>query len=395
MTGAISAAALCAGPLAAEDEADLFSKLDANKDGFVTPDEVNDDQKAIYQRLLRNGDIDDDKKLSKGEFDAGLKPADAPRQPLGVGDRVRPGGGQFDPKQRFEQLDADKDGKLSKDEIPERMRSMFARFDRDTDGQVTLAEFERGSGPPSPQQVEANFDRFDRNDDGKLTLEELPEPIREGFKRMLERTGGESLTKEQYLRAMQTFAQMAGRRPDSPRPSDRPDARPEGRPGEPRPGFRGPGGMPLVRALDKDGDGEISSSEIEAAAAGLKTLDKNDDGKLTRDEIFPGMPDGPPIDRSGFREAAAAFHERLMKADENKDGKLSKEELASASGVGERLREGEGFDRIDADGDGMLDEAELRRMVERFRGGDDRRGPPDDRDRPRPDGKRRSRPDAN
>jgi len=29
-----------AGPLAAQDAADLFSKLDANKDGYITPDEV-------------------------------------------------------------------------------------------------------------------------------------------------------------------------------------------------------------------------------------------------------------------------------------------------------------------------------------------------------------------
>jgi heat shock protein HtpX len=81
-----AAAAFTAAPLAAQDNSDLFSKLDANKDGFVTPDEIKDDQKALYERMLRTSDKDGDKKLSKDEFQAGLKPDETPRQPL-------PGGG--------------------------------------------------------------------------------------------------------------------------------------------------------------------------------------------------------------------------------------------------------------------------------------------------------------
>ena len=45
--------------------------------------------------------------------------------------------------------------------------------------------------------------------------------------------------------------------------------------------------LPIVAALDKDKDGEISAGEIEDAVAALKTLDKNEDGKLTRDEFMP------------------------------------------------------------------------------------------------------------
>ncbi len=56
-----------------------------------------------------------------------------------------------------------------------------------------------------------------------------------------------------------------------------------------RPGF-GFGGMLLLRVLDTDGDGEISSQEIERAAAAIKKLDKNGDGKVSSDELsgFPG-----------------------------------------------------------------------------------------------------------
>src|SRR5438128_7853319 len=52
---------------------------------------------------------------------------------------------------------------------------------------------------------------------------------------------------------------------------------------------RGPGGgrpmNPLIRALDTDGDGEISAAEIEKAVTALKALDSNNDGKLADDEL--------------------------------------------------------------------------------------------------------------
>lgn len=46
---------------------------------------------------------------------------------------------------------------------------------------------------------------------------------------------------------------------------------------------------PLVSALDKDGDGEISGKELEQASAVLTTLDKNKDGELTPDELRPSF----------------------------------------------------------------------------------------------------------
>jgi len=74
-----------------------------------------------------------------------------------------------------------------------------------------------------------------------------------------------------------------------------------GRPGGPgggRPGGPGgPGGnapSPILSALDKNRDGELSSKEIDAAAASLKTLDKNGDGKLSEEEFRPQPPGGPP-----------------------------------------------------------------------------------------------------
>ena len=78
-----------------------------------------------------------------------------------------------------------------------------------------------------------------------------------------------------------------GNRPEGGR-----EGRPEGRPGGGRPM------MPLVQALDANGDGVIDEDEIKNAVAALKALDKNNDGKLTREEYMgmrrgPGGPGGP------------------------------------------------------------------------------------------------------
>ncbi len=45
--------------------------------------------------------------------------------------------------------------------------------------------------------------------------------------------------------------------------------------------------MPIMQALDTNGDGQISPEEIQAAPESLKTLDKDDDGKISREEFMP------------------------------------------------------------------------------------------------------------
>lgn len=54
-----------------------------------------------------------------------------------------------------------------------------------------------------------------------------------------------------------------------------------------REGHRGMPPLPILTALDADGDGEISTEEMNAAADALKSLDKDKDGKLVLDEIRP------------------------------------------------------------------------------------------------------------
>lgn len=48
--------------------------------------------------------------------------------------------------------------------------------------------------------------------------------------------------------------------------------------------------VPVIAALDTNGDGVLDAVEIANASASLKKLDKNGDGKLTRDELMPPRP---------------------------------------------------------------------------------------------------------
>ncbi|HVJ69369.1 MAG TPA: EF-hand domain-containing protein, partial [Caulifigura sp.] len=83
-----------------QDPAKLFESLDQNKDGSLTADEVGEDRKRFFERLVRVGDKNEDHKLSKDEFVASMseqeKPVPAPQGRFGPGDRP-----MFSPGQMF------------------------------------------------------------------------------------------------------------------------------------------------------------------------------------------------------------------------------------------------------------------------------------------------------
>ena len=139
-------------------------------------------------------------------------------------------------------------------------------------------------------------------------------------------------------------------------------------------GGRGGGMMrmnPLMKALDKDGNGELSAAEIAGAAAALKSLDKNKDGKLTEDELRPPMPPGGfggpggergergerggPGGMMGGPPDPSQMVSMLMANDKNKDGKLSKDELSERmQGI---------MARADTNKDGKLTRDELTKFA--------------------------------
>ncbi len=136
---------------------------------------------------------------------------------------------------------------------------------------------------------------------------------------------------------------------------------------------RGPGGrggrdmmrmLPVMTALDADGDGVISAEEINNAPVALRKLDKNGDGKLTEDELRPNFPGGPggPEGR-GFGERGGPggpnpdeIVKQLLEFDKNVDGQPSKSEVPERmSGL---------FERGDTNKDGILSKEELRKVAE-------------------------------
>jgi len=349
----------------AKQNGDLFSRLDKNNDGQLAADEVDAGKRSLFDRLVRTADKNKDGKLSREEFAAGTK------RPAPPADTPRPARPQFDPQQVFARLDKNGDGKLTKDEAPDRLKENFDRIDANKDGHIAQAElaaaFRRASGQNTPnrrrvtkEMLEKNFAERDTNRDGRVTVDEVPAERREFFLRLsrLAGTSGEKgLTKEQFIQVMTRLA-AGQRQTDSPRrPSTTAMASP---------------GAALMRALDTDRDGELSKAELAAASKTLGKLDRNGDGKLSRYELVGGASARPA---AASAQARVQFMmRRIMQTDKNGDGKLSRDEAP------ERMKQN--FDRLDANGDGSLDRSEIERLVTRYlqnqrRGASDKKKPTD------------------
>jgi Ca2+-binding EF-hand superfamily protein len=248
----------------------------------------------------------------------------------------------------FDRLDKNTDGKVAADEVEGDAKTIFERLlrtgDTDKDGALSKEEFAaamkqrpKAEGAPGGDRprLEGIFTRADTNSDGRLSREEAPERLRPFFDR-IDADGDGGLNPEEFQTAMQRLADRAGAGG-----------------GPARPEFAV--GAMVLKALDADGNGELSASEIADAAKALAKFDKNGDGKLDKEELLAQVP--RPEARAEGRPDAEAFARRKKEADKNGDGKLSKDEAP------ERLQLI--FDRIDTNSDGSLDSKELQAFLSR------------------------------
>jgi len=172
----------------------LFERSDANKDGFLTREELK--KSADTQAANRGG------------F--------GPGRP-GEGPGGRPGGPMRSPV--FAALDADNDGVLSSAEI-NAAPAALKKLDKNGNGNLSEDEVRpnfpnegRGRGPRGnpAEMINHLIEENDRNGDGKLSKEEAPERMREMFERGDANQDG-FLTKEELLKLFESGGGFGGRR---------------------------------------------------------------------------------------------------------------------------------------------------------------------------------------
>ncbi|HXS96085.1 MAG TPA: hypothetical protein VN736_15875 [Candidatus Limnocylindrales bacterium] len=112
--------------------------------------------------------------------------------------------------------------------------------------------------------------------------------------------------------------------------------------------------MPVLRALDSDGDSRLSPPEIANAAAALRRLDTDNDGQLTAEECGLGINSHGPsaAAQSQLRRQFMSDHPVLAALDANHDGAISAAEINRAAAS---------LKTLDRDGDGYVTAEEVMR----------------------------------
>jgi Ca2+-binding EF-hand superfamily protein len=253
-----------AAPMPAGDAA-LFERLDADANGKVSADEVRQEHKQLFARLVRKGDRNDDAALSQDEFLAVLVPS-RPEKP--IEQKQSTSFPQADAvRYLLVSLDTKADGYIEADEVPDDMQRIFdemlERFDaNDNDaleryelsrsfqglGQIAarytareridpaaeLKKLEKTQGKAinrfeeqqrpiieqfgDPEQARTIFTRLDVNRDKQLDSAEIPEPLQaqlEQFIRRADRDGDGRLSEREFLAGAERVSRfMKRQRPE-------------------------------------------------------------------------------------------------------------------------------------------------------------------------------------
>ncbi len=311
---------LLAGPALADEQDELFQRLDIDRNLQITKGEVSQEHAPLFRRLIRKADFNNDGQLSAKEWKAGLT-STRPEKPI---------------------------TQKANSELPgaEALLLVLAWMDENTDLTITSAEVLPEMRPLFDQFVEvANLQNPDR-----LPISQLrQQTIRYlGIANRFIRGQGIDPEVELALLNDKQAAYVAQLR-SSFRPGsmmENPDNAPT-----------------LFSELDTNGDGNVTADEVpepfaERFADLLQRADRNQDKQLSKQEFksLSKRVAGVAANRPPLAETNQRVQDILKRADRDGDGRLSHPEAPP--------RIAQRFQRFDQNGDGQLDSSELARAVE-------------------------------
>ncbi|MBM3270525.1 MAG: hypothetical protein FJZ01_23060 [Candidatus Sericytochromatia bacterium] len=295
-----------------------FNKLDGNKDNVLTGTEI--------KKNIAGFDADKDGKITKEEYDAGVKAAvdKAKEDAKAAADKAKEEAKAAAEKAKQERLekafkkhDINNDGKLSGSEV-----GKLGKYDIDKDGKVSLPEFKYGKELDAHNDkvagAEKRFDKVDGNKDGYLSGTEA-----EKYKdRDADQDG--KITKDEFLKPIKDKAPTAptsdGAGSGDPTTGTAPTEPPKTE-----------GKFKTFKQRDINNDGVLSGSETK----GLSNYDGDGSGEISKDEFLAARKKENANTREAKRE------KQYGKIDGNKDGYLSGTET-------------KGIEHYDADKDGKV-----------------------------------------
>lgn len=152
-----------------------FAELDQDKDGKVTAIEFRAAHAARFKSADKNGDgVVTREELTLAHQAARTAHLD----------------------QMFAAKDANKDGRLSKEEAKDLPERRFARLDADNDGFLTKSELTAAKPPHAQKRGDHHFTKLDQNGNGQLEQSELAAP--QGLFERLDQDGDGALTLSEF-----------------------------------------------------------------------------------------------------------------------------------------------------------------------------------------------------